>query len=529
MLKVLLVDDEPFIVQGLQAMIEWEKFGCEVLGNAANGSEALEFLKENEVDLIIADICMPVMTGLELLEKLRTEKISDAWFVILSGYNDFQYAQQAIRYECMDYVLKPVQKEEIEQILQKVCQMQTQKEERAKEREEAEALFIGRNLRHLLNGKQEEDTCRMLSRHFAWEGKMRYVIIESGPVDETIQEKPVAVKELLLECSKLVGENWKGCCVIEEEIFGTGNSVGLIFCEKMAKERNMGQQEYLLWLQEELNQRICGFPMLFVGCETEAADHLAESVKTAVAVRTFCAFRPRQAISWYELEEQMHAENGVVLCKEVLDTLIRVTEENQKEEIEQQTEKLYEEMGKMGMEVQTVQLNINYLLFGLVHLAVKQDSEICQEEVLEMIREKISRMEGIQGSCEYMKQLILEYAQYLAELRKNVSRGVLAQVDKEIRENYEKNLTLKELSQKYFVNSAYLGQLFRKKYGMPFKDYLNNYRLEKAAELLLHTDKKIYEIAELVGYHDLDYFINRFIAEKGCTPSRFRKQALESR
>jgi len=90
-------------------------------------------------------------------------------------------------------------------------------------------------------------------------------------------------------------------------------------------------------------------------------------------------------------------------------------------------------------------------------------------------------------------------------------------VEKEIRENYASNITLKSLSEKYYVNSAYLGQLFRKKYGQSFKDYLNNYRMEQAADALLRTDKKIVQIAEDVGYHDLDYFSNRFIHPKTAT------------
>lgn len=97
-------------------------------------------------------------------------------------------------------------------------------------------------------------------------------------------------------------------------------------------------------------------------------------------------------------------------------------------------------------------------------------------------------------------------------------------VEKEVRDNYATNITLKSLSEKYYVNSAYLGQLFRKKYGQSFKDYLNNYRMERAAELLLRTDKKIIQIAEEVGYHDMDYFVNRFIQVKGCTPASFRRQ-----
>ena len=109
----------------------------------------------------------------------------------------------------------------------------------------------------------------------------------------------------------------------------------------------------------------------------------------------------------------------------------------------------------------------------------------------------------------------------LSQLRKNVSRGVLGMVEKEIKENYAANLTLKGLSEKYYVNSAYLGQLFRKKYGLSFKDYLNNFRMEQAAGLLIRTDKKIVQIAEEVGYHDLDYFVNYKRANpKYCTKER---------
>ena len=129
MVRVLLVDDEPFIIQGLKVMLEGQSVNCEVVGEASNGKEALEFLKQREVDLVFADIKMPVMTGLELLETIRTEKISDAYFVILSGYSDFQYAQQALRYDCMDYVLKPVKHEELERILEQVEKLNREKEE----------------------------------------------------------------------------------------------------------------------------------------------------------------------------------------------------------------------------------------------------------------------------------------------------------------------------------------------------------------------------------------------------------------
>ena len=123
MLKVLLVDDEPLIVQGLSLLLDWEKEGYEIAATAQNGKEALSYLRENKVDLIIADIKMPEMTGLELLETIRREQVSDAYFVILSGYSDFSYAQQAIHYACMDYVLKPVEKEVLTEIIRKAANM----------------------------------------------------------------------------------------------------------------------------------------------------------------------------------------------------------------------------------------------------------------------------------------------------------------------------------------------------------------------------------------------------------------------
>ena len=128
MLKVLLVDDEPFILQGLKLLVDWEKEGFRVAGTAANGMEALAFLKKEKVDLVIADIKMPQMTGLELLEHIRKEKISDAYFVILSGYAEFSFAQQAMQNDCTDYLLKPVDSEILCKVLNKVLALHNREE-----------------------------------------------------------------------------------------------------------------------------------------------------------------------------------------------------------------------------------------------------------------------------------------------------------------------------------------------------------------------------------------------------------------
>ena len=138
MLRVLLVDDEPFILQGIKMLIDWEQEGFEIAGMAANGKEAIAFLEQEEVDLIIADIRMPEMTGLELLETIKREKLSNAYFVILSGYADFEYARRAMQNECTEYLLKPIDREMLLKLLEKVYTMRSQDRELDKKRKEQE-------------------------------------------------------------------------------------------------------------------------------------------------------------------------------------------------------------------------------------------------------------------------------------------------------------------------------------------------------------------------------------------------------
>ena len=366
MLRVMLVDDEPFIMQGLSVLIDWGELGFEIVKMAGNGGEAYEYLKKECVDLIIADISMPVMTGIELLERIREEKLSDAWFIILSGYNEFEYARKAIRYACMDYLLKPINKEQLTEILNKV----------------------------------------------------------SKSADEKLKE----------------------------QTSGANAAPG------------------------------------------------ADNVQ-----------RPGTA------------ETRETLCKEEVDVLVSAIEQNDMTIINKSADTLYDKMYSMGLGGDIISANISYLQFCLIHLAVQLDETVDQEEILKYINENVYDAGNTRGTRTHLKRFALSYAEYLTELRKNASTDVLLEIEKEIKFNYADNLTLKELSRKYYINTSYLGQLFRKKYGQSFKDYLSSVRINEAASMLLKTDEKIAIIAEKAGYKDMDYFIQKFIDLKGCTPARYRR------
>ena len=526
MFKVLLVDDEPFIIQGLKVLIDWEQEGFMIAGTASNGKEAYDFLQKEEVDLIIADIQMPVMTGLELQETIRKENLSNAYFVILSGYADFEYARRALQNECTDYILKPVDREMLLKLLNRVSAMRDEDDRMKQRNRRMERAYLARQLISLIKGKYDDSNLKYVISQIRCREGVRYVEIqmaESGMDEEVTDQDMREFQKALYECCVTFLKEYASNCVFDVSADEKIYDVGVILFDYMSDEMKKGEKEYLNDLLDYLNGNLPRAVTMLVGKRVQDISNIARSYGNACMLRSFQGFRSKKDIYFYEEEVQV-SNDGMVLCKKSLDHLLKVVEQNNHMEIRSAVDQFYEEMGRRGVHGEAMTLNINYLLFQLIHLASEQDDEVNQEEILRLISESSFEAGTIRGSKAHLMRFACEYGDYLSQLRKNVSRGVLGNVEKEIRENYADNLTLKGLSEKYYVNSAYLGQLFRKKYGQSFKDYLNNYRMDRAADILLHSDKKIIQVAEEVGYHDLDYFVNRFIQVKGCTPAKFRRQ-----
>ena len=151
MYKVMLVDDEKLILQGVLNIIEWEKLDMEVIHIAENGKEALDKYKENPVDIIITDINMPVITGLGLIKSIK-EINTSVKFIVLSGYDDFSYARTAMKYGVENYILKPINEEELETALIDI-------NKKIKYEKEKENMVLEKNriLMNILNGKFDSD------------------------------------------------------------------------------------------------------------------------------------------------------------------------------------------------------------------------------------------------------------------------------------------------------------------------------------------------------------------------------------
>ncbi len=202
LMRVMLVDDEPFILQGLSVIIDWEKEGYEIVKKASDGREALDYLLENEVDLIITDIRMPQINGLELLEIIRNEKLSEAYVIVLSGYNDFKYAQAAIRYSCMDYILKPVQKDQLLENIRRIAQKRENMMQEEIDSQRMQRGYLLQNMMALLQGKGKEQDVSYVKENFRCSEGVRYIHIclnDLSALEEMSDEEVSELKEEVYE------------------------------------------------------------------------------------------------------------------------------------------------------------------------------------------------------------------------------------------------------------------------------------------------------------------------------------------
>ncbi len=528
MLNVLIVDDEPFIRQGLRMMIDWESEGFSIVGEASDGIEALEMLEFSRVDLVIADIQMPGMGGLVLLKEMRERGMDDVHFVVLSGYKEFSYAQTAMKYGCLDYIIKPINKDDLLLLLRNISAQYEQRcIDEAKDRKRDEAVLES-NLLPLLMGKYDRINLDYVREHMKLSDKLRFINIELDMTDpgllERSEENRRSMERMLYANIRgLLGDR-SGHALFDVNKSENCYDVGLIYCADMAVEQGMSEQEYFDWLVDRAETGMeCGIVMQ-VGGEVDCPERLSESYRSANIAKFMQDFQGDgvMSIADEQVQSEMSGE-AYFRFKCRIDDLMGAIERAQRQDIEKSVDDLYRCMGELNMDYRVMGMNINHILFRLINMAVERDDHLDQQEAVNYIIENAFDKGVMRGSAAHFAAFCCEYADYLKNIESQSAGNILSMVEREIAERYMTNISLKQLGERFYINSAYLGQLFKKQYGMSFKDYLNMVRINKSVELLANTDMKVYEISSAVGYQSVDYFVNKFVAQRGHTPAKFRK------
>ncbi len=533
MIRVMIVDDEPFIRQGLKILINWEQYGFTICGEAGNGREALDLLETSDYDLVITDIKMPDMSGLELIEQTWEHVSRRIGFIILSGFYEFEYARKAIKYSVNDYVLKPVQKEELIRALENYKDQHFRKIAEQKMLVDSNKILFDRHLTNLIADNYDAEDLDYVKRFLVDISNIRFISIEYDSSDESFRdlstEEKIKAKNVLYGSLKIyLGEQWYHS-YIETNPNKNAYGVGFIFVRRLEEQNGLSEKDYIQKLYQKLRDLVAYKIILYIGQRVEDISRISESYKSSAIARTFQLFSTQKDIAYYDEIEDKPKTGKYPVDKEGMDALIKAIEENNQETINEKIDCVYEHFKQLATDPDIVKLNLDYLLFNLISLAKDMDPAFDQGEIYKMISQGGYEKIAVRGSVKHFKEFAQEFADYLMQMRQHAFGGVLTEIEKEITEHYMDNLSLKSLSEKYYINSAYLGQIFKRQYGCPFKDYLNNYRIDRAAELLLRSDEKVYLIASAVGFNNTDYFISKFVQIKGITPLQYRKQFMKSR
>lgn len=504
MLKMIIADDEPLITQGIQQLVDWEQLGIRITGTYHNGTDALRALIEEPVDIAILDIAMPGKTGLDILRTLADTGVATK-VIFLSGFQSFSYAQTAIRYGAMDYLLKPVKKELLIRAIRKCCkgpigEVQTPEMEQA-----GRAGFIPTEIHHRIRSM----------------GEMQYLLCgvellclwEGSDIERQMRVFSALGKlEVLLKRDKSgIGfqKNGRIWVVLVGKHTDNPQSYLKTIREELLPNPDMGfvysrpvSQPQLLDAQVDHCLEILAY--LFY------SDYLDAYVLDAEKFAFPDACSPEQIRGLRnDIVKAVVAQN-----RETLDCLLQ--------------EYLLAACNASGGRIDAT---VYYLLSCI--RAVEEHFEtlsvdLGESRVTDAMDKARSARSYRQTGIIFMDVMGTLYVDVLQAMQRNENADI-ARAKTYIDEHYAENLSLEVMARHIHMNPFYFSSYFKKQTGENFKDYLNKIRMTHGMELLMLSDKKVYEIAEEVGFKDYRHFTKLFRRHYGKTPLAYRKQVLESK
>lgn len=520
MLKVLLVDDEPYVLEGLKVMLDWEAHGFRICGEASNGEDALEIVRVCNPDLIITDISMPRIDGLELI-RLSTQKLkSTAKFVILSGYDDFSYAKRAMLYNASNYLLKPLDDIELDSVVTKLAEQIRQERKKTENINKQLSFIANQSIMRLINGDNKPSLIGRVGMllNIAEDEELRCILFEIDSAESWAHgEEKIGLNMNRIQAGKVI-EDALGPA-FQLHIFEDGKGrIGIIASEKMPFFNPL--EELVQGLLLQLNQ-ICGDVVYASISDSEKGLSLiSKAYRQALFAIGFKFYSPDKSFIKYENVKGLNI--NFEMCTEDYNTLLELIRSNRADEIEPVVGRLFE---NFSQNLSAPQIIISYLMsfqMELVKVIMEINGDLQEFLTLALDFQKTAEhmnMPELRG--EFLKQC-LSAASHINGFKQGNPQYIVSEVKNYIKQNYGNDIKLKEVARHFYMNPVYLGQLFKKFSGMQFNDYLNTIRIEEAKKLLQRTDMKVSEISSAVGYNDPKYFLSKFKAITSLPPSAFK-------
>lgn len=499
---VMLVDNESAIPRGLMRLIDWGAHGCRVCALASDGVDAIRQIQLVHPDIVISDIRMPEMDGMGLCKWIR-ENCKDIQIILLTGFPDFEYAQQAIQYEVVDFVLKPTTEEALSAAVDKACQRLRKDDGIQKsfllEQQLllAELIFHSRHsLLFILNKLNE---LHIILNNY-------YVLSLEVTTSERQEETPALLRqaqEILLSCLDdytvyLVSKSDACCYAVLNLREGDDDPTEL--CEKAVDTVDQATDF-----------------VLTVGLSRRHKNplHLREAAREADDAQKFAHYNSQPSIMRCEDLPCLSQDTANILLEEV--RLVESALENCSRDAA--LKNLDELIGMMRRE--KVPFSSAYQISLLLHnfcIGLLLSHNLSSGSLTDLTFPGSETMETLE---ETVRTSLLDTLTRISRTPGNID-SIIYEVKQYIDENYSTSLSLDALAAMVHLSPSYFSKLFKREMGENLSTYILNTRIEHAKFLLRTTDKKAYEIAELVGIYDPVYFSKIFKKVTGLKPKEYR-------
>lgn len=527
MIHLMLVDDEERARTGIRTLIDWEAHGIRISAEAWDGAEALECLLTVPVDIVITDIRMPVMDGLALMERLSAEYPA-VRRIIMSGYDDFAYAQKALAFGACEYLLKPSRTQEI---LEAVLKQADSIREERKRKELMERLSAG--FRESYPLLKEKTLSRLtLSEHPPYERLLAnlrmngvtfshllfgVVILEIDNFSSLQQRYSNEDLELFKYALKNIAEESLSpgmhCAAFEHE-----DHIAVIV-NTAELEDAAALIPWMETLQTNIAEHLKFTASVGIGSLEPGIEHLRASYKEAAAALERRYFTGQKKIVTHLEADEALDQISYPLSEEK--AILHAVASGNKEETCLRLEQFNRALKPESTSKEHVLKSALALVFALYRFCIERN--INTGEVFGQDLTRLSRIMS-QSSLEAISDSLLDFLNKVREEldeKKNSNKLLQAAVDY-MKQNYMKDISRETVAREVFITPGYLSMLFKQEMKTNFLEVLHQIRTEKASELLGDRSLKISDIAYQVGYNDEKYFFQVYKKYRGMTPSQYR-------
>ncbi|MBW9172416.1 response regulator [Clostridium estertheticum] len=519
--KVLFVDDESMALELLKYILDWEKLGFSVCAACWNGKEAVDAIDKYEPDVIITDIKMPVMDGLDLIGYAREHGKENIKFIVVSGYGEFEYAKKAMKYGVRFYLQKPILQEEILEIIIEVKQQLDQIQREKEGTQIDQKVELNGVLIHLIQGHDSKETFEYLKS--VWDGdtlKMGWncIVIELESTDQLdIQGK---FKNTRLKVRETIDKVVKG----DFAYFTLEQSLNT-FIILVSLKNEKSHESIINRLAQNIYQSLdfafsSGFT-IGVGENVVGIKSIKHSYGTALESLGHRFYRGLNCLIFYtEVKEKTFnfEFNEIFMSSKVFEAVEEVNSNKIKNIIDTTFE--YFKMHRIHPDIvimftSNMICKINNLIYESDHKA----KCFIDNHTIRELKEHERTMDELKKVFE---DFCIGYCEYFIKIRNKNSESNVIKIEVFIKENYKRNITIRELSEKFYMHPTYMGQLFTRKFGMTFNEYIHGLRIEEGKRLMKITNLKNHEIAEVLGYSNYSSFLKQFQKYTGIKPTEFR-------